>query len=65
MKRSDASETIISLMTQPITPSKLEFIDAEAIKLINTIKTNHYDKNIKAAIILEIDGEKEYLDFNA
>ena len=59
---SDASETIISLMTQPITPYKLEFIDAESIKLINTIKINHYDKNIKAAIILEIDGEKEYID---
>ena len=59
---SDASETIISLMTQPITPSKLEFIDAEAIKLINTIKIDHYDKKIKAAIILEIDGEKEYID---
>tara|TARA_B110000881_G_scaffold168608_1_gene152029 strand:- start:242 stop:898 length:657 start_codon:yes stop_codon:yes gene_type:complete len=49
-------------MTQPITPYKLEFIDAESIKLINTIKINHYDKNIKAAIILEIDGEKEYID---
>ena len=37
----NASEMIISLMTQPITPYKLEFVDNESIKLINTIKKNH------------------------
>ena len=58
----NASETIISLMTQPITPYKLEFIDSESIKLINTIKKNHYDKNSNSAILLEIDGENEYID---
>ena len=58
----NASDTIISLMTQPITPYKLEFIDNESIKLINTIKKNHYDKNCNSAVLLEIDGEKEYID---
>ena len=37
---ADASQTIINLMSQPITPYKLEFIDGESIKLINTIKTD-------------------------
>ena len=59
---ADASQTIINLMSQPITPYKLEFIDGESIKLINTIKTDHYDTNIKSAILLEIDGELEYID---
>ena len=58
----DASQTIINLMSQPITPYKLEFIDGESIKLINTIKTDHYNTNIKSAILLEIDGEPEYID---
>ena len=58
----NASDTIISLMTQPIIPYKLEFIDNESIKLINTIKKNHYDKNCNSAVLLEIDGEKEYID---
>ena len=43
----DASQTIISLMTQPLTPYKLEFIDEESTKLINTIKPNHYEKKQK------------------
>ena len=59
---ADASQTIINLMSQPITPYKLEFIDGESINLINTIKTDHYDTNIKSAILLEIDGEPEYID---
>ncbi len=59
---NDASQTIISLMTQPLTPYKLEFIDKESIKLINTIKSNHYAKNTEAAVLLEIDGENEYID---
>ena len=58
----DASQTITSLMTQPLTPYKLEFIDEESMKLINTIKNNHYDKNAKSAVLLEIDGEDEYID---
>ena len=32
-------------MTQPVIPYKLEFIDKESIKLINTIKKNHYYEN--------------------
>lgn len=58
----DASEMIISLMSQPITPYTLEFVDSESIKLINLIKHNHYDQNTKAGILLEIDGEDEYID---
>ena len=58
----NASDTIISLMSQPITPYKLEFVDNESIKLINTIKKNHYNKDCSAAILLEIDGENEYID---
>ena len=61
----DASNMIIKLMTQPITPYKLEFIDEQAIKLINTIKKNHYDHHIKSAILLEIDGEDEYIELMA
>ena len=33
-----ASNTIIALMTQSLTPYKLEFIDEQSIKLINSIK---------------------------
>ena len=58
----NASETIISLMKQPITPYKLEFVDNESIKLINTIKKSHYEDNCSSAILLEIDGEKEYIN---
>ena len=53
---------IISLMTQPITPYKLEFIDEESIKLINNMKKDHYNKESKSAILLELDGEEEYID---
>ena len=56
-----ASKTIISLMTQPVIPYKLEFIDEQSIKLINTIKNNHYDEKTKAAILLELDGEEELI----
>ena len=49
-------------MTQPVIPYKLEFIDKESIKLINTIKKNHYDENTNSAVLLEIDGESEYID---
>lgn len=59
---SDASQSIINLMTQPVIPYKLEFIDKESIKLINTIKKNHYDENTNSAVLLEIDGESEYID---
>ena len=59
----DASQTIINLMTQPIIPYKLEFIDKESIKLINTIKEKHYDKDTNSAVLLEIDGENEYISF--
>ena len=47
----DASQTIINLMTQPIIPYKLEFIDKESIKLINTIKENNNNKNRKILCI--------------
>ena len=60
---SDASQSIINLMTQPVIPYKLEFIDKESIKLINTIKKNHYDKNTNSAVLLEIDGQSEYIGF--
>ena len=43
----NASETIISLMTQPITPYKLEFVDNESIKLINTIKKSISKPSVK------------------
>ncbi len=59
---SHAVETIINLMTQPITPYKLEFVDYESIKLINEIKKNHYDSNARAAILLEIDGDNKYIE---
>ena len=59
---SSASKTIINLMTQPVTPYKLEFVDKQSISLINTIKTNHYEKNTNSAILLEIDGENEYIN---
>jgi len=58
----NASDMIIKLMTQPITPYKLEFIDEQATKLINTIKKNHYEQDVKSALLLEIDGEDEYID---
>ena len=47
-------------MTQSLTPYKLEFIDEESTKLINTIK-NHYDEKTKSAILLELDCEKELI----
>lgn len=56
-----ASNTIIALMTQSLTPYKLEFIDEQSIKLINSIKKNHYDENTKSAILLELDSEKELI----
>jgi FAD/FMN-containing dehydrogenase len=59
---SSASKTIINLMTQPVTPYKLEFVDKQSISLINTIKTNHYEKDTNSAILLEIDGENEYIN---
>ena len=59
---SDATNMIINLMTQPITPYKLEFIDEESIKLINNMKKDHYNKESKSAILLELDGEEEYIE---
>jgi len=60
---TDASETIIKIMTQPDVPYKLEFIDSEAIILINKIKKNHYSDKAKYAVLLEIDGDDDYIDF--
>lgn len=60
---TDASETIIKIMTQPDVPYKLEFIDSEAIILINKIKKNHYSDEAKYAVLLEIDGDIDYIEF--
>ena len=57
-----ASDMIIALMSQPITPYKLEFIDEQSVGLINSIKKNHYEENTKAAILLEIDADNDYID---
>ena len=57
-----ASDTIIAIMTQSLIPYKLEFIDEQSIKLINTIKKNHYNISTKSAILLELDSEEELIE---
>ncbi len=57
-----ASDMIITLMSQPIIPYKLEFIDEQSVGLINSIKKNHYEENTRAAILLEIDADDDYID---
>ena len=61
----NASDMIIALMTQPITPYKLEFVDEQSVKLINSIKKNHFEINTKAAVLLEIDGDVDFIDIQS
>ena len=56
---------IIILMTQPITPYKLEFVDEQSVKLINSIKKNHFEINTKSAVLLEIDGDVDFIDIQS
>jgi len=61
----NASDMIIMLMTQPITPYKLEFVDEQSVKLINSIKKNHFEINTKSAVLLEIDGDVDFIDIQS
>ena len=57
-----AAKAVSSLMAQPITPCALEFIDGQAIKMINDYSEANLPDNAGALLMIEVDGQNYTLD---
>lgn len=60
-----AAIAVSSIMSQPFTPSALEFIDDNAIKLIRQYSNITLVKSATALLMIEVDGSKQGLDYAA
>ncbi len=52
----DAATAVSRLMRQPITPCVLEFMDAEAIRIVRDYTELQIPPEARAALIIEVDG---------
>ena len=57
-----AAQAVSSIMAQPVTPCALEFMDGSAIELIRDFPGLGLDQNIKAMLMIEMDGPKHSID---
>lgn len=51
-----AAQAVSQIMSQPVIPSALEFIDAIAIKLLNQKEAFHFPSHAQAMLLIEVDG---------
>ncbi|MFW5443108.1 MAG: FAD-binding oxidoreductase [Methylococcaceae bacterium] len=58
----DAAKAVASIMSQPVTPCALEFIDNNAIELIRNHSNIHIEKSAQALLMIEVDGPKQGLN---
>lgn len=59
---SDATHAVIGLMSRPVTPCALEFLDGVALKLIQQHGNIKLPKNAGAMLIIEVDGLEAAMD---
>jgi D-lactate dehydrogenase len=57
----DCADAIAKIMTQPVMPSVLEFLDEKAIQLLCQYGNFDFPKHAKALLIIEIDNLKNAL----
>ncbi len=57
-----AAEAVSAIMAQPITPCALEFIDANALQLIQKNNALDLPKEAGALLMIEVDGSENSLD---
>jgi D-lactate dehydrogenase len=58
----DAAKAVSAIMSQPVTPCALEFIDGNAINMIRQYSTSDLPEHAGAMLMIEVDGQKEGLD---
>jgi len=56
-----ATRSIAAIMSQPIIPCALEFIDKAAIGMIRDYSQSYLPENAGALLMIELDGDKDYL----
>lgn len=52
----DATKAIASIMSQPVVPYMLEFMDTKTIQIIQEFNSLHLPNNTAALLIIEVDG---------
>ena len=58
----DAAKAVSAIMSQPVTPCALEFIDGNAIDMIRQYSTCDLPEQAGAMLMIEVDGQLEGLD---
>jgi D-lactate dehydrogenase len=58
----DAAQAVSAIMSQPVVPCALEFIDGNAINMIRQYSTSDLPEHAGAMLMIEVDGQKEGLD---
>jgi D-lactate dehydrogenase (quinone) len=56
-----AAKAVSAIMTQPVIPCALEFIDGNAIKLIRDYSNTDLPEHAGALLMIEVDGEQQDL----
>ncbi len=62
---TSATHAITALMSQPIIPCALEFIDKHAINMIRDYSSAYLPKQAQALLMIEIDGSKDCISKQA
>jgi D-lactate dehydrogenase len=58
-----AAEAVSAIMSQPLTPCALEFIDGQAIEMIRNYSTAKLPQEAGALLMIETDGPLSQLDY--
>ncbi|MEY2666823.1 MAG: hypothetical protein RLZZ384_994, partial [Pseudomonadota bacterium] len=61
----DASEAVAAIMSQPVVPCALEFMDGNAINMIRHYTQTDLPENAGAMLMIEVDGQSEGLNYAA
>ncbi|RNF84298.1 FAD-binding oxidoreductase [Montanilutibacter psychrotolerans] len=60
---SSAAQAVARLMAQPVTPSMLEFMDADAVRLARDVGGADLPHDAGALLMIEADGDEELLPY--
>ncbi len=58
----DAARAVAAIMSQPVVPCALEFIDSNAIEMIRQYSNSDLPEQAGALLMIEVDGQEEGLD---
>ncbi|HEY8035741.1 MAG TPA: FAD-linked oxidase C-terminal domain-containing protein [Methylobacter sp.] len=58
----DAAKAVSAIMSQPVIPCALEFIDGNAINMIRQYSETDLPEHAGAMLMIEVDGQREGLD---